>query len=131
MPGTVQDAAVEHQPSGWQLERKQGSACQAAGQGQLWWAMGIRKGLESKDRQAVSENCICKRLVKQQRDARGTGQQWVGKVTGTATSWKVTVGKTTCMRAQQIIGSGRDVELLSKGCSCLDALGRAGHRICR
>lgn len=91
--------------------------------------MGIRKGLESKGRQAVSENRICKRLVKQQRDVRGTEQQRVGKATGTATSWKVSVEKTTCMRARQIIGSGQDVELLSKGCSCLDALERAGHRI--
>ena len=63
------------------------------------------------------------------QEERGDDQRWAGKATSTATSRKLSMVKTTCARPQQSIGSGQDMELLSKSCSCMDALERPGHGI--
>lgn len=79
--------------------------------------MGTRRGLKSRDRQALSENLIGKRTVKQQSRK--------------STSRKLSVKKTTCMRPQQSGGGGggQDAEPLSKSSICIDSLEKLDHRI--
>lgn len=105
------------------------------GFGGQWWT---RNSLESKDKQAVSEISIWKRMVKQQKmqEAQGDDQWRAGKATGIVTSRKLlSTGKATCVRPQKSTGGGQNVELLSKSCSCVSmypALERPGHAIlCR
>lgn len=57
-------------------------------------------------------------------EEQGDDQQWAGKATSTATSRKLSMGKTTGTRPQQSVGGGQDVELLSKSRSWTDALER-------